>query len=88
MMIGKSGSEKDDAVITVDLSHKNGIEITIISKMEKLYGNQVRKVITETLHKLNIQSAKVSYEDFGGLDFVIRARVKSAVRKAMEDNHG
>lgn len=87
-MIGKAGSEKDDAVITVDLSHKGGIEIVVASKMENLYGNQVRKVITDTLNDLKISSAKVTYEDFGGLDFVIRARVKSAVRKAKEAKNG
>lgn len=83
-MIGIAGNEKDDARITVDLSYKNGITIEVISKMKNLFEDQVKNVIVETLCTLNIENAKVLYEDFGGLDFVIRARVKSAVRKARE----
>ncbi len=81
-MIGIAGNEKDDARITIDLSHKKGITIEIISKMKNLFEEQVTKIITSTLAELKVENAKVTYEDFGGLDFVIRARVKSAVRKA------
>ncbi|MGL4676127.1 MAG: citrate lyase acyl carrier protein [Brevinema sp.] len=83
-MIGVAGNEKDDARITVDLSYKKGITIEIISKMKNLFEGQVVALITETLNELAIKNAKVVYEDFGGLDFVIRARIKSAVRKAKE----
>ena len=81
-MIGISGNEKDDARITIDLSHNKGITIEIISKMKNLFEDQVTKLITTTLAELKVENAKVTYEDFGGLDFVIRARIKSAVRKA------
>ncbi|MGL4985896.1 MAG: citrate lyase ACP [Treponemataceae bacterium] len=87
-MVGKSGGEKDDVFITIDLSYTQGILIEIVSKMENLYGNQIKLVIKSVLQELNITNAKVICEDNGGLDFVIRSRVKSAVRKAKEAQNG
>ncbi len=84
-MIGVAGNEKDDARITVDLSYTQGISIEVISKMKNLFEDQVTEVITTRLKELGVDNAKVTYEDFGGLDFVIRARVQSAVRKARGD---
>ena len=81
-MIGIAGNEKDDARITVDLSHPKGIEIKIISKMKNLFEDQVTTLILNTLEELKVPNAKITYEDFGGLDFIIKARLKSAVRKA------
>lgn len=81
-MIGIAGNEKDDARITIDLSYNNKIEIEIISKMKNIFEEQVTELIISTLNKLQITNAKVTYEDFGGLDFIIKARIKSAVRKA------
>ncbi|WP_027631568.1 citrate lyase acyl carrier protein [Clostridium hydrogeniformans] len=82
-MIGTAGNEKsDDVLVTVDLSHKEGIEIELISKIEKLFGKQMKEVVLNTLKELNIEKAKVVVQDFGALDFVIKARVKTAINRA------
>ena len=50
--------------------------------MEKQYGKQIRKVIKETLEKLEIDNVKVVATDKGALDCTIKARMECAVYRA------
>ncbi len=82
-MIGTCGNEKDsDVVITVDLN-VTGIEIVVESKLKKMFGKLMEKAVRDVLLEMNIKNAKVLVQDFGALDFVIRGRVRTAVRRAM-----
>ena len=70
--------------IQVTISQGNhGIEIDLDSSVEKLYGKQIRKVITETIQAYGIENAKVKAVDKGALDCVIKARVMTAVQRAL-----
>ena len=82
-MIGICGNEKDsDVLVTVDLDYQ-GIEINIESKLKKMFGKLMEKAVREVLEDMEVKNAKVLVQDFGALDFVIRGRVRTAVRRAM-----
>lgn len=85
-MKGTAGREKpQDCIVSVDLKRKSGIEIQLISKMEKMFGDAIRKSIKEALDEKNVKAASVTVVDFGSLDFVIKARTKTAVDRARGD---
>ncbi|WP_290033207.1 citrate lyase acyl carrier protein [Ligilactobacillus cholophilus] len=75
--------ESSDIQITISKGD-HGIQIELDSSVEKLYGNQIRKVITETIESYGIKNANVKAIDKGALDCVIKARVMTAVQRALE----
>ncbi|EHO79850.1 MULTISPECIES: citrate lyase acyl carrier protein [Fusobacterium] len=82
-MVGVCGNEKDsDALVTVNLDNV-GIEIEIESKNKKMFGNLMEKAVREVLADMKIENAKVLVQDFGALDFVIKGRTRTAVRRAV-----
>lgn len=82
-MVGVCGNEKDsDALVTVNLDNV-GIEIEIESKNKKMFGNLMEKAVKEVLADIKIENAKVLVQDFGALDFVIKGRTRTAVRRAV-----
>mgnify|MGYP004554970161 FL=1 len=88
-MKGTAGREKpQDCIVTVDLERKSGIEIQLNSKMEKMFGDAIQKAIREALSEMNVKAANVKVDDFGSLDFVIKARIKTAVKRARGDLNG
>lgn len=81
-MAGVCGNEKDsDVLVTVDLEH-NGIEIIIESKLKKMFGKLMEKAVREVLEEMEVKDAKVLVQDFGALDFVIKGRTRTAIRRA------
>lgn len=60
-----------------------GIEIEIESKNKKMFGNLMEKAVREVLADMKIENAKVLVQDFGALDFVIKGRTRTAVRRAV-----
>lgn len=83
-MIGVCGNEKDsDAVVTVDLKEK-GINIEINSKLKKMFGHLMEKAVKDVLSEMNVKNAKVTVQDFGALDFIIKGRIRTAVRRAIK----
>ena len=82
-MVGVCGNEKDsDALVTVNLDNV-GIEIEIESKNKKMFGKLMEIAVREGLDDMKVENAKVLVQDFGALDFVIKGRTRTAVRRAM-----
>ncbi|MGD2250093.1 MAG: citrate lyase acyl carrier protein [Candidatus Methanofastidiosia archaeon] len=65
--------------ILIQVSPSNTLNITVESRVEKLYGDTIRSVIQSTLKDLNITTGTITAKDNGALDYTIRARVKAAV---------
>lgn len=76
--------ESSDITIIIEPGDSNGINIELRSPVEKQFGKQIKKVITETLMELGIDKANVSAMDKGALDCVIKARVQAATYRAAE----
>ncbi|AEB06689.1 citrate lyase acyl carrier protein [Coriobacterium glomerans PW2] len=72
--------ESSDIQITVSRGD-SGIQIELTSDVEKQFGAQIRKVITDALQALGISRARVKAVDKGALDCVIRARTLTAAQR-------
>ena len=78
--------ESGDILIQISPADAPGLQIELDSTVAYQFGNQIKKVITETLEGLNISQAHVKATDKGALDCTIRARVTAAaVRATGED---
>ena len=85
MKIGEAGYEQSqDCKVTVKLKKRGGLDITLNSKMEKMFGDQIRQKALEELEFLGVKHAEVTIDDFSSLDFVIQARIRTAVRRARD----
>ena len=82
-MIGEAGYEQSqDCKVTVKLKKRGKVNIVLNSKMEKMFGDQIRQKAQEELDFLGVKYADVTIDDFSALDFVIQARIRTAVRRA------
>lgn len=73
--------ESSDAQITVEPG-EGTIELTIESSVIHQYGKQIRKVVLETLDRLEVTDARVTVIDKGALDCTLKARVECAVYRS------
>ncbi|HEY2905594.1 MAG TPA: citrate lyase acyl carrier protein, partial [Vicinamibacterales bacterium] len=58
------------------------LDVAIRSEVIKQFGKQIKRVVTESLEKLEVTEGAILIEDKGALDCVIRARVQAAVLRA------
>ncbi|WP_431087349.1 citrate lyase acyl carrier protein [Paenibacillus sp. 8b26] len=83
--VGMAGTlESSDITISIEPNGTKGIEIELKSTVENQFGNQIRKVILETLQGMGIEHAYVRANDKGALDCTIKARVMTAVSRVVE----
>lgn len=76
--------ESSDAYVKVEPSDK--LEIAIESVVYNQFAEEIEKSIREVLQELNVTSGKISINDKGAIDCVIKARVETAVRRAGGEN--
>ena len=79
--------ESSDVQVTIE-PRQDGISVDISSSVLRQYGRQIKKVVLETLERLEVRSAKVTLVDKGALDCTIRARVESAVYRSVGQSEG
>ncbi len=77
---------RSDCRICIEQRDSGGIEISLRSKVESLYGDSIRKDAAETLERLGVQHGLVDIEDSGATPFLIAARIEAAVKRALPDN--
>jgi len=83
---GQAGTiESNDIIVTVAPAAEDGIVIELTSPVIKQYGNRIREVIADTLVSLGVTQAFVQANDKGALDCTIRARVQTAVARALQE---
>ena len=73
--------ESSDAQVTVEPGTE-GIELSIESSVINQYGKQIRKVILETLDRLEVTNGKVKDALSQSLDCTLKARVECAVYRS------
>ncbi|MBQ7984230.1 MAG: citrate lyase acyl carrier protein [Bacteroidales bacterium] len=74
--------ESGDIFIQIAPTDQKGVQIDLDSTVKYQFGNQIKKVITETLQGLGIENAAVKATDKGALDCTVRARVTAAAVRA------
>lgn len=81
--ISKAGTvESNDIYIVMMPNPEGGIELELESIVMKQFGEEIRRVILETLENLEVNNAIVKAQDKGALDYTIKARVETAVKRA------
>lgn len=70
--------ESSDAQVTVEPGNGK-VEFTLESSVINQYGNQIKKVVMNTLQNLEVDNVKIKVVDKGALDCTIKARVEGAV---------
>lgn len=74
--------ESSDAQVTVEPGN-GSIELTLESAVIHQFGDQIKKVIMETLKNLEIDNVKITVVDKGALDCTLKARVEGAVFRSV-----
>ncbi len=72
--------ESSDAQVMVAPGEK--LEVSIQSDVINQFGNQIRRVVLETLERLGVSRGTVSIVDKGALDCTLKARVECAVYRS------
>ncbi|MDQ2079468.1 citrate lyase acyl carrier protein [Xanthobacteraceae bacterium Astr-EGSB] len=70
--------ESSDVLVKVSPSD-GPLEVVVKSEVERQFGEQIRRVVADTLARLTINEGVVIVEDKGALDCTIRARLQAAV---------
>lgn len=60
---------------------ESGIEIDLNSVVQAQFGENILAVVREVLDECGVDNAKLTIQDRGALDCVIRARVETAVMR-------
>ena len=60
---------------------ENGIEIDLNSVVQAQFGDDILAIVREVLTECGVENAKLTIQDRGALDCVIRARVETAVNR-------
>lgn len=83
MVYASAGTlESNDCLVTVQ--HSDQLEITVESIVYEVFGEQIEHEIREVLKKLNIKKLNVHISDKGALDYTIRARLMTAIKRLEE----
>ncbi len=72
---------RSDCQVKLKITEKGGIGIKLQSKVERMFGAQIRQQAVEVLEALGVSHATLEIEDAGALPFVIGARIEAAVRQ-------
>jgi citrate lyase subunit beta/citryl-CoA lyase len=72
---------RSDCYFRIELKTRGGLQMDIHSKVEAMYGQDIRRLVDEGLRFFGIRHAMVILEDQGALPFVIMARMEAAIRK-------
>lgn len=70
--------ESSDCQVTVEPG-EGRIEFQLESAVINQFGNQIKRVVMETLKNLEVDNIKLTMVDKGALDCTIKARVEGAI---------
>lgn len=72
--------ESSDVYVKVEPCDK--LEIEIESVVYNQFAEEIKKSIMEVVEELGVDSGKISINDKGAIDCVIKARVETAIKRA------
>ncbi|SHK12557.1 citrate lyase subunit gamma (acyl carrier protein) [Hathewaya proteolytica DSM 3090] len=79
----KAGTMESNDIYVMVMPNEDGkIELELESIVMKQFGCEIEKVIRETLKDLDVTSATIKAQDKGALNYTIRARIETAVKRA------
>lgn len=72
---------RSDCHVKLEIRTQGGIEVKLHSKVERMFGKQIRQQVSDVMESLGIRDALVEIEDSGALPFVIGARIEAALKQ-------
>lgn len=75
--------ESNDCQVTVEPNKDDSLIIQIESVVKARFGKQIEMAVKDTCEQLLLSGAIVSVNDKGALDFTIKARVETAVKRSL-----
>ena len=79
----KAGTmESNDIYVILTPNPKEGIKINLQSIVMKQFGEEIERVILETLKELGVENVIVTAKDKGALNYTIKARIETATKRA------
>ncbi|HLS53511.1 MAG TPA: citrate lyase acyl carrier protein [Tissierellaceae bacterium] len=83
--MAKAGTVESNDILIMMSQGEGDIDIELESIVDKQYGEDIKKVIHDTLVEAGVDNVKVIAKDKGALDFTIRARVKTCIARGSGD---
>jgi len=74
--------ESSDALVRIEPNDNKGIVLEVSSVVEKQFGEEIQKVVLETIKDLEVRNITITITDRGALNCTLRARVQTAVLRA------
>lgn len=79
----KAGTmESNDIYVMIMPNPDSGIKLELESIVMKQFGEEIERVIRETLNELEVEDAVIKAQDKGALNYTIKARIETAVKRA------
>lgn len=75
--------ESSDAFVRVMPIEEEGVVIEIESTVCEIYGDAIRTLVAQTIGAMQVDKIKVIVQDKGALEYVIKARVQTAILRAL-----
>lgn len=75
--------ESSDIYVMIE-PNSSGIELELESVVEGQYGDDVRRVIFDTLKELGVEKARLIVNDKGAIEPVIKSRIQTVVSRASQ----
>ena len=79
MKFSAGSYESSDCIITISAS--DTLQVLIESIVFEQFGDQIKDVILSTLKDHNINNIKVECFDKGALDYTIKSRLETAIKR-------
>lgn len=77
--------ESSDMLVSIAPAPEGaGITLNLVSPALRQYGDHIRQLICSVLTDCGVTDATVDVNDKGAVDFVIEARIKTAVLRAAQ----
>jgi citrate lyase subunit gamma (acyl carrier protein) len=78
--------ERGDVLVCLSPAEENsGVQIDIESTLMSLFGDQIRASVLGVVEGYGLNDLKLTVRDQGALDYVIRARVQTAIERAVKE---
>lgn len=78
----KAGTMESNDIYIMVMPNENGIKLELESIVMKQFGEEIERVIIQTLKELDVKDAIVRAQDKGALNYTIKSRVETAVKRA------
>jgi len=86
--IGIAGNQgpkvRSDCYVEIKLTNSGTIELDLSSKVEPMFGDDIRALVNDMMQFFEIKSAEIKLIDKGALPFVMAARIEAAVKQIVD----